>query len=355
VVVNVSPGKEPSNKQQSQEGDANKGKGAKGKGAKGKGAKGKGSPSTDPPNDLEKLNDQLTSRFPDHSAFPYAAHIGTIGMGTGIYLGDGYVLTSAHVGCYPFVTQDGKIYRPEYKSWKILKQSNGASADLGIFRIKIQDPDSPLANLAPIPLTSTHPQEDDLVILIGNGLVQNAKPVGVRSGKKLLAVLGYRIEGRRAAIGGLNTVGEVINQPIKTSEFQTDCFSTSFDRNGFEAQAADGDSGGASFVYNSQLARWEIAGCIIAVSQADGFIPFGSRTYLANLTRYAGQLPNASGELDTGLPLGLAATSVDSSSPSESLAEDVIQVNPATIDVPPMPMPMETGEESSESSDGMLM
>jgi len=345
VVVNVSPAKEPSDKQQAQEGDANKGKG--------KGSKGKGSPSTDPPNDLKELNDQLTSRFPDHSAFPYAAHIGTIGMGSGVYLGGGYILTSAHVGCYPFITQDGKIYRPDYKSWRILKQSNGASADLAIFRIK--DPESTLADLAPIPLASTHPQKDDLVILIGNGLVQNAKPVGVRSGKKLLAVLGYRIEGRRAAIGGLNTVGEVINQPIKTSEFQTDCFSTSFDRNGFEAQAADGDSGGASFVYNSQLARWEIAGCIIAVSQADGFIPFGSRTYLANLTRYAGQLPNASGELDTGLPLGLASTSVDSSSPSESLAEDVIQVNPATIDVPPMPMPMETGEESSESSDGMLM
>lgn len=343
VVVNVASGKEPSDKQQAQEGDANKGKGSKGKGG----------PNSDPPRDLKELDAQLSSQFPDHSAFPYASHIGTIGMGSGIYLGNGYVLTSAHVGCYPFVTQNGEIYKPDYKTWRILEQANGASADLAVFRIKIKNLDSQLANLAPIPLASAHPQKDDLVVIIGNGLVQNAKPVGVRSGNKLLAVLGYRIEGKRAAIGGLNTIGEVISKPVQTNQFQTDCFTTKFDRDGFEAQAADGDSGGASFVYNSRLARWELAGCIIAVSQSDGFIPFGSRTYLANLSRYAGQLPNAPGELDSVLPLGLADNSADNSLPSESLEEDVLQVNPATIEAPQMPMEME--EESSDSSDGMLM
>ena len=97
VVVNVAPGKEPSNKHQAQEGDA------------GKGSKGKGSSADPPTDDLAQLNAQLASRFPSIAAFPFAAHVGTVGMGSGVYLGNGYVLTSAHVGCFPFITQDGKV------------------------------------------------------------------------------------------------------------------------------------------------------------------------------------------------------------------------------------------------------
>ncbi len=327
VVVNVSPGKKPSDKQQAQEGDASKGKG-----------QGKGSSSNDPPDiGLDRLNTQLASRFPSVAVFPFASHIGKIGMGSGVYLGDGYVLTSAHVGCYPFVAQDGTIYRPDYKTWQILEQSGGIKADLAIFRIKIEDPDSSLAMLSSIPLASRQPQKDDMVVLIGSGLVQDANPVAMKSSEKILAVLGYRIEGRRGAIGGLNTVSEIMSKPIPTKAFQTNCYVTSFDRDGFEAQAVDGDSGGASFIYNRGRDRWELAGCIIAVSQADGFVPFGSRTYLANLARYAEQLPNASGDLEGWLPGGLAEAAGHDL--LDKVIEEDIQVRSATIEVAkPVPM-----------------
>lgn len=341
VVVNVSPGKEPSDKQQAQEGNANKGKGSKGK----------GSSSNDPPDiDLDRLNAQLASRFPSIAAFPFASHIGKIGMGSGVYLGDGYVLTSAHVGCYPFVAQDGTIYRPDYQSWRVLEQAGGAKADLAIFRIKIEDPDSSLAMLSAIPLASRHPEKDDMVVLIGSGLVQDANPVVMKSGEKIIAVLGYRIEGRRGAVGGLNTVSEIISKPIQTKDFQTDCYTTNFDRDGFEAQAVDGDSGGASFVYNRGRGRWELAGCIIAVSQADGFVPFGSRTYLANLARYAKQLPHASGDLEVLFHEGLAEAA--DRNLSDRVIEESIQVRPATIEVT-NPEPVD--EADTSDADGMMM
>ena len=189
-----------------------------------------------------------------------------------------------------------------------------------------------------------------MVVMIGSGLVQDAKPVAMKSGEKILAVLGYRIESRRAAVGGLNTVGEIVEKPVRTKAFQTDCFSTNFDRSGFEAQAVDGDSGGASFVYNQQRGRWELAGCIIAVSQADGFVPFGSQTFMANLSRYAGQLPNATGGLEPGLPEGLADVASEVPNLEEPITpqdEDLMEVRPTTIE---MPESMEVTE-----SDGMLM
>lgn len=341
VVVNVSPGKEPSNKNQAQEGDANKGKG--------KGSKGKGS-STDPPNDLDELNSQLASRFPSIAEFPFASHIGKVGMGSGVYLGNGYVLTSAHVGCFPFITQDGTVYRPDYKSWQVLEQPDGAQADLAIFQINIENPDSPLASLSTIPLTSRHPEKNDMMVMIGSGLVQTDNPVAMKSGGKTLAVLGYRIEGRRAAVGGLNTVGEIVEKPVRTKAFQTDCFSTKFDRSGFEAQAVDGDSGGASFVYNRQRGRWELAGCIIAVSQKDGFVPFGSQTFMANLARYAGQLPNGTGDLRVGLPEGLADVPPESMPNSE---ESLTTGDESGMDIRPTTIEMPSSMEDVESS-GMM-
>lgn len=239
---------------------------------------------------LPVLDEVIQSRITDSNGFPFWEHVGMVGMGSGVYLGDGYVLTSAHVGCYPFRMADGSHYKPDYQSWTILKDGAGGRSDLAIFRVTC-DKDSALARLGRLPIASSSPNSDSQLLLFGSGLSQSADPNTLKSNGKILAVLGYRLQGQRETTWGFNTLSELPGDPVKTGEFNTHCFVTQFDRSGFEAQAADGDSGGASFVFNAELKRWELAGCIIGVTQKGTYIPFGSRTFLANLSRYRDQLP----------------------------------------------------------------
>lgn len=218
-------------------------------------------------------------------------YVGRIGMGSGVYLGNGYVLTSAHVGCYPFQSEDGTIYRPDYSTWDVLSSENGESSDLAIFKIEFPHGDNALSLLQPLPVASQSPREEAPVVLIGTGLQQQAEPATIKSGEKVLAVLGYRVDHSRKSQLGTNHVDEVMADPIRSKTGVTHCFTTRFDRYKEDAQASDGDSGGASFAYNKDLNRWELAGCIVAVTQKDGFIPFGSQTFLADLSRYRHQIP----------------------------------------------------------------
>jgi hypothetical protein len=227
---------------------------------------------------------------PDISNFEFWKHVGKVGMGSGIYLGDGFVLTSAHVGCYPFQIFDGSYYRPDYKSWKILQLEDGTPSDLAIFRVKIPDSGSALAKLGTLPVSNNAPRVDDAILMIGTGFDQNAVPATMSSNGEILAVLGYHVEPRRATRGGFNRIHEIPADPVKTGERRTHCFTTKFDRGVFEAQAADGDSGGATFVYDPESGGWSLAGCIVAVSQKKAFVPFGSLTFLADLSRYRHQI-----------------------------------------------------------------
>lgn len=63
--------------------------------------------------------------------------VGSVGSGSGVYLGNGFVLTAAHVGCFPFIL-DRQIFQPYYDSWKII-ESKDKKTDLAIFKIKILD------------------------------------------------------------------------------------------------------------------------------------------------------------------------------------------------------------------------
>lgn len=233
---------------------------------------------------------ESSALFPDLSGFGFWKHVGKVGMGSGIYLGDGYVLTSAHVGCYPFQIFDGSFYRPDYTSWRILELENGTKSDLAVFRVEIPNGFSTLAKLASIEIADESPRAEDTVLMMGTGLQQNPTPAAMSSNGKILAVLGYNLDHRRATRGGVNLVEEVRDLPVTTGDRETYCFTTRFDRGIFEAQASDGDSGGATFAYDGDSRRWRLAGCIIAVSQKDGFVPFGSQTFLADLSRYRNQI-----------------------------------------------------------------
>jgi hypothetical protein len=253
---------------------------------------------------LQGLNRVIGAEFSGVASFPYWDHVGMVGMGSGVYLGDGYVLTSAHVGCYPFRAHDGSYYEPDYKSWQILKNADGSKSDLAVFSVSFEK-SSRLAKLGHLPIGSEESRGNRPVLLMGTGFTQNEQPATFSSGGKVLAVLSYQVQPQRSMAWGINRASQAIEQPVATGkDLSTRCFTTRFERTNFAGQAADGDSGGAAFSYNRELARWELVGCIIAVSQQRSVVTFGSSTYLGDLRSYASQLPGA-----VGLPIANAAPS----------------------------------------------
>jgi hypothetical protein len=229
--------------------------------------------------------------------FPFMDHVGMVGMGTGIYLGDGYVLTSAHVGCFPFRMGDGSYYKPIYESWHTLKNPDGGKCDLALFKVHPGAPGSSLSRLSSLPIgeaemgLETVNQDAAPMVMVGTGYTQKDTPTTIL-GSDL--VLGYSMQPKRGKKSGSNSVAEILEKPVPTiGGYKTDCFITKFDANEGEAQAADGDSGGAMFAYNTERAQWELVGCIIAVSQKGKAVPFGCKTFLGKLASYKPQLKGA--------------------------------------------------------------
>lgn len=238
---------------------------------------------------LDGLNRVLKAEFSGLASFPFWQHVGMVGMGSGVYLGDGQVLTSAHVGCHPFQSAQGKVHAPVAGTWRVLANEDGSASDLAIFKIEVPQ-GSALAALAAVPL-GQGADTSGPTVMMGTGFVQGAKPVTLSSGGRVLAVMGYQVQPRRGLTWGIGRSVSKMDQAVKTGADRfTQCFATRFDRGHFAGQAADGDSGGAAFRFNRKLNRWELVGCIIAVSQKQLNVTFGARTYFGHLESYRSQI-----------------------------------------------------------------
>ena len=175
-------------------------------------------------------------------------YVGHINGASGVYLGNGWVLTAGHVGSGNF-TLNGITYTPIPNTAQNIapNASNKTSADLTIYQIA-----SP-PNLPPLTLSSSDP--------VAFSATQTGSTV---------AMLGYG--GSNSLTWGLDTVTE-INQsidltqsspsfPYITNDFYCD--------NGTVKRGAStitnnsnvvlGDSGGADFIYNVSTKQWELAG-----------------------------------------------------------------------------------------------
>ncbi len=235
------------------------------------------------------LNCALRDKDNAVADFPYWEHIGMVGMGSGIYLGDGWVLTSAHVGCAPFKMSDGSYYKPIYDTWRVFQNPDGRKADLAVFRVQLGDGTSSLARLGRLPIGQIEKIGDPPLIMIGTGFIEK-KPQSAGTDSK--PVLGYQMQSQREKRWAFTSLEKVLEQPALTAGgCMTACFVSCFQRDAFHGQAADGDSGGAMFSYNSGSGQWELVGCIFAVSQLGTYVPFGARTYVGNIDSYRSQLP----------------------------------------------------------------
>jgi hypothetical protein len=214
-------------------------------------------------------------------------HVGKIGGTTGVYLGDGWVLTATHVGAGD-LWLDGARYPAVPGSWAPVRGTEaGRVPDLGVFRVE------PRPALPHLPISRRMPRVGEPLLLVGCGHGRGERIEW--DGR-----IGFRWTAPNVRRWGLNRIAATgIDMPTPGSF--TWIFSTLFsvgDRQ--EAQAALGDSGGAGFV--NRRGKWTLAGIMIAVTSFPEQPPqaaiSGNATHLADLSRYRGEILGLTGLAD---------------------------------------------------------
>ncbi len=235
-------------------------------------------------------------------------NVGAIGIGGGVYLGYGWVLTANHIGSGSGINLGGVTYTMAPGTGHRLTNAGaaGKTATTDLYMFQLQ---GALPNLPAIRIASIAPANGDTVTMIGRGSLQpanltfwnvntSAGPLGpwvwTETDEALANEAGYKTTGSQAMRWGTNViddrgwfnVGGVSVLGLRTT------FDPGVSSN--EAQVVVGDSGGAMFV--KQAGAWNLAGIIIA----QGVFPdqpggtstaayFGT-SYFADLSYYRPQI-----------------------------------------------------------------
>ncbi|MFB3892037.1 MAG: trypsin-like peptidase domain-containing protein [Phycisphaerae bacterium] len=232
--------------------------------------------------------------------FPYWDNIFQDADGTGVYLGNRWVLTAWHVNANSVVIQ-GTQYSVVPGTVLQMTNSNGTTADMVVFRIN-GDP-----GLPSIPIATASPPSGTAVTMIGDGRDRmpdqlywdaNFNPAT----KQHYAYSGFQWAATsRSVRWGDNTIVD-IGQPIDEPNWgnTTISFSTRFWQYAGYCQAASGDSGGAVFVGSGT--NWSLAGMMFSISgfyrsgQPTDTAVFDNKTWSADLAAYRTQLTPIEGD-----------------------------------------------------------
>ena len=252
-------------------------------------------------------------------------NVGAMSNGTGVYIGDGWVLTPYHV--YAHEAGHSSIvldqsYDEIAETARRVKSSSGVEGDLVMFRIN--------GNPA---IDSLNIRYNDVVgslstLIISNGLIQVGGMVTETIGGKQYKYfntsypdvawsdpdrpwppdiddpatppVGEWIPPSREKRWGMNKIPSYNGTNISMTDkygVTTDSFVTWFDANGgnSEAQPLNKDSGGAVFIKNG--GNWELSGVVLAVATPVGYpaaapnplthAVYGNAAYYANLSEYS--------------------------------------------------------------------
>lgn len=235
---------------------------------------------------------------------PGWGNVGGIGVGGGVYIGYGWVLTANHVGSGDGITLGGVKYAMLPGTGQRLTNAGAAGktalTDLYMFRIA-----TPSVSLPFIHVASTAPANGDTVTMIGRGRLQQANPtywniddssptwVWTETTAQLANEAGFKTDGTKSMRWGTNAIDDRgwFNVGVDVLGIGT-TFDPEVSTN--EAQVVSGDSGGAVFV--KQAGAWNLAGIIIA----QGLLPnqpggsttaaFYNTSYFADLSYYRPQI-----------------------------------------------------------------
>ncbi|MGC3989168.1 MAG: trypsin-like peptidase domain-containing protein [Chthoniobacteraceae bacterium] len=192
-------------------------------------------------------------------------YVGQVNGAGGVYLGNGWVLTAAHVGGGDF-TLAGTTYSMIANSTQSVTNSSG-TADFVLFKISTTLTLPALTISSTAPSTGTFTKSADTVVMIGYG-------------------------GGAGETWGANSVSGK-NQSVTPQGYSyvsTDFYTThgtyigtygrSYTNN---AEVVGEDSGGGDFIYNSSTSSWELAGINEAVDSSGG-------SYMIQLSTYSSQI-----------------------------------------------------------------
>ena len=219
-------------------------------------------------------------------------YVGLVAGASGVYLGNGWVITAGHVGVGT-LTLNGVIYQPIPSSAHNLtyKDSDGTyTSDLTLFQISTSPTLSPLTISQSAPTPFAQGQAGSSVVLIGYGG-------------------SYPNEN-----WGYDTI-DFINQLITPSgnTYVSNDFITAYGTytsgtasSTNNSNLVSGDSGGGDFIYNTVTKKWELAG----INEVTGTGTFNNQTLTISgyvqLSSYASQinsLVNLPGNDSPTLPL----------------------------------------------------
>lgn len=231
------------------------------------------------------------------------ARVGEDGPGTGIYLGNGFVVTAGHVsigsnGNSSF-TIDGVDYAFLPQGSYRVKNADNSNSDIRVHRVAVPE-GTPLHGLGIMPilensLATLSPNPEQGVIIaagVGQTTLQpiSLAPVGGPSGN------GYVWSTTRDVRWAFAEIGKPNSTPDLFGFTSDEGFESAFKFfNGADGIAADQDSGGGLFYDDNGTIV--LAGLINAVSRS-GYARQNDITYLSDLAGYYDQLQFVLGDLD---------------------------------------------------------
>ena len=227
-----------------------------------------------------------TSAPADDFGFENVGETSNTGL-SGVYLGNGWVITANHVGPQPMRLL-GVVYQPVANSGAQLSNPSGGPApDLYVYRI---DGYPPLPAGA---LSSATPTVNEVVSCAGRGWTRAAAMTSWNSawqeGVTPTAYRGYKPGAPATRRWGTNAVSST-----GTDVLNTRAIKAVFDQVGTanEAQAVVGDSGGGCFAKRN--GTWELVGIVITYqvlpSQPVNVAVFGNATVAADVAYYRAQI-----------------------------------------------------------------
>ena len=207
------------------------------------------------------------------------ANVGSVNGGSGTYLGNGWVLTAAHVGAGPIAFDSG-AFQPD---GRVIRLSNPDTslADILLYHLVLTP------GLTGSVVSSSTPAIGSLVDLVGYGRIRGSAEQSFSTEYGPKSGFYWSPNGTKSYGRNLIQTGVTTRTLLGVGSFR----GFILDFTPPDAQVATGDSGGAVFYKNS--ATWELAGMIEALASFVYPLPasvYGDESWIMDLPTYKTQI-----------------------------------------------------------------